>query len=692
MKGHGVYLVSAFFLVFGVLGSVFLSGCILDLDPSKAEHRKAVVTFTIPDSAAVSSSRALASDQGFLYIQTGYTAETAVLYGPYTTVFKSVYRTVDILAGSYPYMALIYLPSLPKTSLTAVIPAATDTESLLQSLRERWKDDLSLLASASAVVLKDITLEVGTENAVSAVLIPATTLTATVETPGTIPSLAPGSGGRFIRLSGLVKAFETAPAGSKRSLVVELVNQAETSVELESLTLFDALGRKVSVQEVSATVAVGASSSVSFPWSGMDVCFILARASSAPLKIVLSAQYTIPVTRTLSFDSSGGSGGPMAALSLLEGSSTTLPSNVFTRAGYTFAGWATVAGATTPVYADGGVFTMANADVILYAVWVPDGVLPVIIDVKISGGTAYTNVTAPEITMQVAAHAAGIKTLSFTGVTLGSLTVNFNGTNLAVNVSGTIVDIQVPPTVAGTFTITGCSFDMVEGVKLVTVTAIDSLSNISLPKSTSITLDMTAPTMPTIVSYPSGVYYDGSSIYSSNPSFVLPLSSSDAGSGIQGYGISTGGPWTATVNLTAPSTTSVYCADIAGNVSPPLTLTIIIDMTSPFMQTPSIGMSDGIVGVTLDDAGGSGIAEISYRASEESPSVINPASGASYITSATTIPYPTFPVSINSHLPMTVNTYKYIEVITRDRCNNTTTDYLQVEYTGSTYLLTYPVP
>jgi len=131
---------------------------------------------------------------------------------------------------------------------------------------------------------------------------------------------------------------------------------------------------------------------------------------------------------------------------------------------------------------------------------------------------------------------------------------------------------------------------------------------------------------------------------------------------------------------------------MAGNVSPPLTLNIIIDMTSPSMQTPSIGAMDGIVSVTLDDAGGSGIAEISYRASEESPSVINPASGASYITSATTKPYPTFPVSINSHLPMTVNTYKYIEVITRDRCNNITTDYLQVQYDGTNYTLFYPAP
>jgi M6 family metalloprotease-like protein/uncharacterized repeat protein (TIGR02543 family) len=73
-------------------------------------------------------------------------------------------------------------------------------------------------------------------------------------------------------------------------------------------------------------------------------------------------------TRTVTFDSNGGSGTMTAQAANLP---TALTLNTFTRTGYTFAGWNTNAAGTGTNYANGATYDF-SADITLYAKWTQD--------------------------------------------------------------------------------------------------------------------------------------------------------------------------------------------------------------------------------------------------------------------------------------------------------------------------------
>ncbi|MEI7624387.1 MAG: InlB B-repeat-containing protein, partial [Actinomycetes bacterium] len=82
--------------------------------------------------------------------------------------------------------------------------------------------------------------------------------------------------------------------------------------------------------------------------------------------VIPSTTTAIPANSTMTFDANGGSG-VMANLVAKSGTPTTLTANSFTRAGYTFAGWAT--SSTGPVaYANSAAYTPAG-NTTLFAVW-----------------------------------------------------------------------------------------------------------------------------------------------------------------------------------------------------------------------------------------------------------------------------------------------------------------------------------
>ena len=74
-----------------------------------------------------------------------------------------------------------------------------------------------------------------------------------------------------------------------------------------------------------------------------------------------------PITHRVFFHKNSGNGS-MSALFLRYQEALTLPKCSFTRAGYSFQGWATEPDGPV-VYSDGGKFTMQNSSVTLYAVW-----------------------------------------------------------------------------------------------------------------------------------------------------------------------------------------------------------------------------------------------------------------------------------------------------------------------------------
>ena len=74
-----------------------------------------------------------------------------------------------------------------------------------------------------------------------------------------------------------------------------------------------------------------------------------------------------PETYYVSYSANGGSGAP-SGQTKYHGETLYLRTGVPTRSGYTFLGWGTSSGATTPSYQPGGSYT-SNSSITLYAVW-----------------------------------------------------------------------------------------------------------------------------------------------------------------------------------------------------------------------------------------------------------------------------------------------------------------------------------
>ena len=81
-----------------------------------------------------------------------------------------------------------------------------------------------------------------------------------------------------------------------------------------------------------------------------------------------------PTTYSVYYNANGGSGAP-SSQTKTQGVTLTLRTGIPTRSGYTFQGWGTSSGATTPSYQPGGSYT-SNSSITLYAVWLEDETPP----------------------------------------------------------------------------------------------------------------------------------------------------------------------------------------------------------------------------------------------------------------------------------------------------------------------------
>ena len=136
--------------------------------------------------------------------------------------------------------------------------------------------------------------------------------------------------------------------------------------------------------------------------------------------VTLYAQWTALPNHTVTFDNNGGTG-TMAPET--HNVPTVLTTNTFTRTGYTFAGWNTLANGTGTAYADGAIYSFA-ADVTLYAQWTALPNHTVTFDNN--GGTG-------TMTAQVANVPTALTTNTFTrtGYTFAGWNTATNGTGTA---------------------------------------------------------------------------------------------------------------------------------------------------------------------------------------------------------------------------------------------------------------------
>lgn len=138
-----------------------------------------------------------------------------------------------------------------------------------------------------------------------------------------------------------------------------------------------ALGRRVASLTVTATasdpgaaLAGDAGSAKNLAYGETSFAIEVTAADGRTVKTYrVAATRAAPLPCTLSFDGNApDSSGSLAAISLKQDESGTLPANAFARSGYSFLGWATSA-AGPLAYADGANYTMGETSATLYAAW-----------------------------------------------------------------------------------------------------------------------------------------------------------------------------------------------------------------------------------------------------------------------------------------------------------------------------------
>jgi len=129
---------------------------------------------------------------------------------------------------------------------------------------------------------------------------------------------------------------------------------------------------------------------------------------------------------TVTFNGNGNTGGSTAAQSLVYNTPTALTANGFTRTGYLFAGWNTLANGTGTNYTNGASYTIGAAAVTLYAQWTTSSYT---VTFDKNGGNTDANPTT-----KTAAYNNNVGTLPTAPTKTGS---TFASWNTAANGSGT---------------------------------------------------------------------------------------------------------------------------------------------------------------------------------------------------------------------------------------------------------------
>lgn len=113
-------------------------------------------------------------------------------------------------------------------------------------------------------------------------------------------------------------------------------------------------------------------------------------SGSAVTSVTAGQTYYAKWVRAITFDGNGATGGSMAVQQVTEGdNTTTLTSNAFTKIGYTFTGWNTVADGTGTSYVADAVASTVPNSTTLYAQWTPNTYT-----IQFNGGTGANGFTA----------------------------------------------------------------------------------------------------------------------------------------------------------------------------------------------------------------------------------------------------------------------------------------------------------
>ena len=229
--------------------------------------------------------------------------------------------------------------------------------------------------------------------------------------------------------------------------------------------------------------------------------------------ITLYAKWTTLPTHTVTFNANGGTGTMAPQVANVP---TALTLNSFTRTGYTFAGWNTLANGTGTNYTDGAVYSF-SADITLYAKWTAlpptcyalnlshtgQGTNPVATPTNSTGCTTGQYIAGASISLSNAVPTSGWQIGGWTGTNNNASTSNTNTVTMPASAHSASVNyiiIKVTPTLS--VTNSPVTFNGAPQAAIVTGSVAGVVSNVRYDGSTTAptaigTYAVTADFMPT---------------------------------------------------------------------------------------------------------------------------------------------------------------------------------------------------
>ncbi len=601
--------------LFAAMLTSLLTSCGFNLDPSWSAARTSVsVTLAgaIPSAGttgagASDQGRAISTSSGFLYLQTGLTAETAKVYGPYSVSAGAAVTVTDIPAGAYPGMILLFVPTELLESYDPLFPGELTTDSARGAAQACLSGDPSALYAASIALIPNVDIKEGAKNQVGATLVPITN-----STPDGDGNLSvEGSSGyvtrRFIRLDDVAAAFSTIPemsagartAGSMgaviKNMALNLRNLDETgSLTVSAVGLYDSTGKRIYRSDESINLAAYAEQTLySVPWSGDNVyyayveftgrgisCHFAESIVDLSTQALVTLDWNVPGYTTQTLETYGA------------GAMVYLPLCPATYPGHVFKGWAKTANATTPEYPKDSECSFPAGAITLYAVWEVDVTLTLGIA---SFSTMYTNTpTGVSVTFTIVSAGTGIKTINITGA-IESLTdpiVQGPLGNLKQTSSGTVLTLEEPIVSPCSITLHGIDLDStVDGLKELFITVTDGISIVSDSVTAFITLDTLAPTLTVTTTdstyINSGTFLEGCTVVSASNGTLTVMADDGNGSGALSPTGSNVDIIGTVATVSGANYNSISVADNAGNYTT-VNFWVAIDTTKPVVDSVMI--------------------------------------------------------------------------------------------------------
>lgn len=618
--------------------SLAFGSCAAGLDPI-AQSRAASVLITIPGTSTTATSsggdgasRALASDSGFLYVQTGITAETAKLYGPYQATPGETVTIADIPGATYPAVALLYAPEIPASPLTAIIPVEPTLEAMRLAAQAALSAYPEICVASSVGLVENFTVLWGERNTLSATLVPTTALGVTGNSSISLVFPDARRTGQFIRLTGAKPLFPST-GSSPMSLVWNVLNDSTAPVTVSGVSLYSSSGAFLGRDATEIVLAPGSCRAFPFAWSGDDayygyldarggkVTLFASAADSGPamngaLQILDrssgNAEYANEVTVDLSIPY-GLAGSGISSIALSGDASFTAATRVD---GNAIASWtATTLNLATPIVGTGKI--------VIHDVTLATGEGPKTASVRLSDA-------------------------------LGNGQVVSDAIQASYRAASTVLD-TVPPGIPSFSAFHTCQY----------------MGVIYIPASPSL-----------VTCYAIDDNNDGDD-------------DEEDGSGIAGYSFDSAGSaaWKDTFTVSDGQTVTIYAIDRAGNVSPPFTINVVLDNTAPAISSVGIGSGCDLRVSYVNEPGGCpiGFTGMAYNATTymvPQPSGIGAMAyqdvgtliGGSYIETW--------------HLPAAAAfpEYLYIQYTIPDSCGNATVGYAMRYYDGTVYTFTQVSP